>query len=106
MKTITATVPAWLTINSSLAAINDAHPERTISDLVFWASHNDDGSGPESWVKVGTAEITVTFDDVEQINSKQITVLRSAQQKVKADCELALNHIEGQIQNLLCIESK
>ncbi len=106
MKTITATVPAWLASNQSLATIKGGDPDRAVSDLTFWASHNKDGSGPESWVKVGTAEITVTFDDVEQITSKQIAVLRSAQQKVKADCELALTQLEGQIQNLLCIESK
>lgn len=107
MKTITATVPAWITGNAYLLhEINAMTPERAVSALAFFHPFNEDGSGPNGWVKVGTAEITVTFDDEAEITGQQITHLRAAQQKVKADCEVALNQLEGQIQSLLAIESK
>jgi hypothetical protein len=107
MKTITATVPAWISNHTAtLKTLSEETQERAVSDLIFWAPHSDDSTGPETWVKVGTAEITVTFDSAEKIICTQIATLRAAKRKVQADCEVALNQLEGQIQSLLAIESK
>lgn len=106
MKQIIATVPVWLTSQySTLTQIQNSTPERAVSTLGFFQPH-EGGKGIDGWIKVGSAEITVTFDDEAEIVGSQITMLRAAQKKVQADCEIALNQIEGQIQSLLAIESK
>ena len=107
MKTITATVPAWISTHTdSLKSLSEATPERAVSGLIFWEPHYAEGTSPDTWTKVGTAEITVTFGDHEKIIGTQIAMLQAAKRKVQADCEVALNQLEGQIQSLLAIESK
>jgi hypothetical protein len=105
MKTITATVPVFLTApHVTLKSLSEETPERAVSTLCYYQPHGD--SFPDRWTKCGMAEITVTFDDPEQITGSQIAILKAAKRKVQADCEVALNQIEGQIQSLLAIESK
>lgn len=102
---ITATINAYITgSHLTLKVLSSMSPERAVSSLAMHAPF--EYGEPEGWVKVGTAEVTVTFDDPEKITKTQIAMLRAAQKKVKADCEVALNQIEGQIQSLLAIESK
>lgn len=104
MKTITATVPAWITNQwTTLDSLSKCSAERVVSDIAFYKPN---GSAPDGWVKVGMAEVTVTFDAREQVVSNQVAMLRAAKQKVQADAELALNQLEGQIQSLLCLEHK
>jgi hypothetical protein len=105
MKTITATVPAWLTSSyPSLSSIMADSPERAVSSLMSCMTHSD--AVPEGWIKVGMSEITITFDDPAEVTESQIASLRAAKKKVQADCEIALMQLDGQIQSLLAIESK
>jgi hypothetical protein len=104
MKTITATVPAWLTSSyQSLDYVTSLSPENAVSALMFYLPGSN---APEGWAKVGSAEVTVTFDDPAEVTESQIASLRAAKKKVQADCEIALMQLDGQIQSLLAIESK
>jgi hypothetical protein len=104
MKTITATVPAWLTNASDrLSHIASMAPERAVSAIVSYLPHSD--VAPEGWIKVGMSEITITFDDPAEVTESQIASLRAAKRKVQADCEIALMQLDGQIQSLLAIEA-
>ncbi|MFA7290931.1 MAG: hypothetical protein WC023_01660 [Rhodocyclaceae bacterium] len=106
MKTITATVPAHITSSyCTLDSLEKCSPERAISALGLYQPSGDDNP-PDGWVKVGTAEVTVTFDDQDVIVGNQVAMLKAAKTKVQADCEIALNQLEAQIQSLLCIEHK
>ena len=106
MKTITATIPAYIT-NSycTLDSLEKCSPERAISALGLYQP-DADGNAINGWIKVGMAEVTVTFDDQDVIVGSQVAMLKAAKQKVHADCEVALNQLEAQIQRLLCIEHK
>lgn len=104
MKKITATVPVWITSKYvTLDSLDKSTPERAISTMNYYLPH-EDGTPPDGWVQVGTAEITVTLAPQDQIVGNQIAMLKAAQKKVRADAENALNQIEGQIQSLMAIE--
>lgn len=99
MRTISAEIPAWIT--------NDW---TTVNDLV---SHEDQASAVgslsyypqkiEGWTKVGTAQITVTFDDDDEIIGNMVDALKAQKQKVQADAQVEINRIEERIQSLLAL---
>ena len=61
------------------------------------------GSG---WTRVGTAEITVTFDNSDTITLSKIESLREEKKRVLAAAEAKATSIEGQIQSLLALPYK
>lgn len=101
MKTITATVPAFITNNLDTPEnMLTRDPIDAVSSMGYYKSPID------GWVQVGLAEVTVTLFDNSSFVSTKIEMLNKAKVKVQADCELALTQIEGQIQSLLAIECK
>ena len=107
MKTITATIPAFISdMSKTLADVIDSEPKRALSEIAYYEPHGDANIFPLGWIKIGMATITLTLDDHEQIVGNQIAMLKAAKQKVQADCEVALNQLDGQIQSLMCIEHK
>ena len=61
---------------------------------------------PDGWVKVGTATVTVTFDDDNAITGNLIDSLKATKEKTLADAQYEANQIEQKIQSLLAIEYK
>ena len=61
---------------------------------------------PDGWVKVGTATVTVTFDDDNTITGNLIDSLKEKKAKTLADAQVEANAIEQKIQSLLAIEYK
>ena len=51
------------------------------------------------------ADVLKTQKELVDANTAT-AMLQAAKRKVQADCEVALNQLEGQIQSLLAIESK
>ena len=58
---------------------------------------------PYGWVKVGTATVTVTFDDDNTITGNLIDSLKEKKSKTLADAQVEANAIEQKIQSLLAI---
>lgn len=100
-RTITATVPAWITSNYfDPKTLVDGEPGRVI-DGVGYSSLDMSTHG---WVKCGTAEITLTIDDPREVIDSKVTALQAQKKSVMAKAQMELNKLEGQIQELLCIE--
>lgn len=93
----TGTITAWMTPYNLLNADQLRDPE-----CVQQLSYSHHNMAPE-WVKVGTAEITVTLETDANITNGAITALRAEQQQVRADAEMKAQQIERRIQTLLAI---
>jgi hypothetical protein len=105
MKTITATVPAWLPDHcGTISDLMRAKEENAVEMAAFYTPVYD-GGGPDGWIHIGSAEITITLDDESSMVENAVASLRAAKKKVQADCEIALMQLDGQIQSLLAIEA-
>ena len=93
----TGTVGAWMTPYNMLNAEQLKDP-KCLKTLEYTA-HD---MAPD-WVKVGTAEITVTFCTTSDITASAVDALRKEQQTVRADAEVKAMDIERRIQTLLAI---
>ena len=93
----TGTIGAWMTPYNTLTA-EQLRDEKCIRSLQY-TEHN---MAPE-WIKVGTAEITVTLATAADITNSAITALRAEQQTIRADAEVKAQQIEQRIQSLLAI---
>ena len=92
-KTVSGTTSAWL---ASYAISRVATPEN-IDDLSF----SDHDMTEQGWVKVGTADITVTLEDNNEYVAAHVSTLRAAKARIQAEAEAQATRIEGMIQNLL-----
>ena len=93
----TGTITAWMTPYNTLNADQLRDPK-----CVQQLSYSHHNMAP-AWVKVGTAEITVTLETDANITNGAITALRAEQQQVRADAEMKAQQIERRIQTLLAI---
>lgn len=101
MRTITATVNASVFGGyATPEELISQDPEQSISRI------NLQADVPDGWVKVGTATVTVTFDDDNTITGNLIDLLRAKKSKTLADAQVEANAIEQKIQSLLAIEYK
>ena len=99
MKTITATVNA--SVFGGYATPDELmskDPREAIGRICMTAVV------PDEWVKIGTATVTVTFDDNNTITGNMIETLKAKKAKTLADAHAEANAIEQKIQSLLAIE--
>lgn len=97
MKTITATLGAWLQPNYNPS---DLEGDATRAASILSYTYHDFTS--DGWARVGTAEITVTLaDDLVQ---NKIEALREMLKQQRAESFMKEQRIEHQIQNLLALE--
>lgn len=99
MRTITATVNA--SVFGGYATPDELiqqDPEQAVSRV------NLSADVPDGWVKVGTATVTVTFDDDNTITGNLIDLLKAKKSKTLADAQVEANAIEQKIQSLMAIE--
>lgn len=103
-RTITATVPAWITSSSfDPRKLIDGKADEIIGALNYYSLGDMTDLG---WVKCGTAEITLTIHDEKEIIGNKISALKAEKAAVLADAEAKATRIDGMIQELLCIEYK
>lgn len=104
MRTVAAKTTAWLSDSSSfgLQDMVAGDPDSVVNGLVY-VSHDMSGHG---WVKVGTAEITVTIESADTIIANKIVALGNEKASILARAQKQATEIEGQIQQLLAIEYK
>jgi hypothetical protein len=102
--TITATVDAWLTSTTDtmdkLLSAKDS--KEVVSRLGF--SNWNMAKGTYPWVKVGTAEVTVTLLPRDEIVAVQTKVLQDELQKERADSQMRQNAILDRISKLQALE--
>ena len=100
MKTITATVQAYMSKYNSVENLEQTTPESAISQLVISTSPFDD------WIRVGSASVTVELADDKEIKAGLIESLKESKKKIQAEAEKNITEIDAQIQSLLAIEYK
>lgn len=104
MRTVTATVPAWITSDYfDPKLLIDGDPVIVISGLTFHGTSDMTGVG---WVRCGTAEITLTIHDENEVIGNKIAALKATKTAILAKAEAEATRLEGKIQELLCIEYK
>ena len=101
MKTITATVPAYMNKWSSIDELMARDPTSAIGSI--YTGNTCDLS---TWIWIGSASVTVEIADEKEINSKLVESLKEAKKKIQADAEKSITEIDAQIQSLLAIEYK
>jgi len=99
MSNITGTLKAWLPDHCNLSPEQVGTPA-ALESLVF-TRHDMRGSG---WTYVGEATITVDLVlTTEQLVASKIETLKVQQDRVRAEAQERVNHLEGMIQNLMAI---
>ena len=93
----TGTITAWMTPYNTLNADQLRDPK-----CIHQLSYSHHNMAPE-WIKVGTAEVTLTLETDADITNNAIAALRVEQQQVRADAEIKAQKIERRIQTLLAI---
>ena len=100
MKTITATVPAYMHKCLPLDELMNIAPESAISRILIGGTHD------ESWIWIGSASVTVEIADEKEIKTELVESLKKAKKKIQAEAEKNITEIDAQIQSLLAIEYK
>ena len=100
MKTITATVKAWITSSYYGPAEIAKDGDKSVSQL-FYSNH--DHTGTDGWCLVGSAEITVTLLDQDAIIGKKVESLRQELTNHRVNAQMKENALQEKIQKLLAI---
>ena len=100
------------TITTTLNVVASQHCEFTLEDyatkdaqelaqrLSYWPTHWDiDGGGS----LVGTAEVTITLHDADDLIANKVAALRAEKAQTLAEAEAKATRLERQIQQLLAI---
>lgn len=98
MKTVSATVKAWIAQHSSVSPADLLKGER-IDDLQFSAVD----MSRAGWTQVGTATITVQLTDERTMVSNKVNALREEAKNIRAEATAKVTRIEGQINDLLAL---
>lgn len=108
MKTITGTLNAFVTeyrqesYASKLQSVKSGNGDA--NDLIDVISFSDMDMSGKGWTKIGTAEITVTFDDDDTVRDNLVSGLKAKKAEILATAQDEATRIEEKIQSLLAIE--
>lgn len=104
MRTVTAKVNAYVTSEyTTIEQLYQGKPEQVIGALKFFY---DPSATPNSWVLAGTAEITLTLNDPDDLITHKVGALKAELRKTQANAEVRCNVLREQINNLLALEYK
>ena len=95
MKTITATVPAWLPYYVD-ARVLQSTGERIVSSIAYYEGDMT-GSG---WTRVGEADITIRLIGDDELIQVQIAALEKQRSAVLAEAQERCNYINDRISKL------
>lgn len=97
-------VAAWISRPEQVTVdtlLRHDKPSVALSAIVL-AEHDMSGAG---WVKVGTAEVTVTFDNHDEVVTRQVAVLRGELDEMRAEHQAKQTALLARINNLLALEA-
>jgi hypothetical protein len=97
MKTKTETVTAWVS-----AASRAAQAESLPVDFLAFTQLAQDMSY-SGWVKVGTAEITVTYEHANDLREKAAEAIRAQMQEAAAKYQAMQTELQERLNKLLAI---
>ena len=104
MRTVTAKVNAYVTnVYTTIEELYKGEPADVVGALKFYLNEH---ATPDSWVLAGTAEITLTLNDPDDLITHKVGALKAELRKTQADAEVRCNVLRGQINNLLALEYK
>ena len=101
MKTITATVPAYMNKWSSIDELIARNPTSAIGSI-----YTGNTSDISIWVRIGSAHVTVEIADENEIKAGLVESLKEEKKRIQTDAEKSITEIDAQIQSLLAIEYK
>ncbi len=97
MKTLTGTIGVYLNPYSSMS-VDDYDKCERLNAFCY-------GDGyPSNYIKIGTAEISVTFTARANVVANKVETLRDQLQEVRAAAQVKAKEIEQEISKLLAIE--
>lgn len=97
---VTTTIKAWITEYNHVTPDELKTPEG-VATLNF-SRHDMTMSG---WTFVGDATITVDILETRALVDNKVAALREQAASIRAEATAKVTKIEGQIQQLLCIEN-
>lgn len=102
MSQLTCTRSAWLTEPVNLVKI-DRSDAGSIHEYSYYLPENADYSG-YGWVKLGTAQITITLEDnEEELTRKSVEALNAAIEKIEEEHDKKVQVLKEAISKLQCI---
>lgn len=108
MKTITGNINAFVTEykgESYARAIQALKAGKgRVDDVIDQLSFSHLEMSNHGWTKIGTAEITITFDDDDTVRENLVASLKAQKAEVLATAQAEATRIEERIQSLLAIE--
>ena len=100
-KTIQGTVCAYLSEHApSVDTLMGMDAGPALGRLIFYPAD----AKVDGWTPVGTAYITVEFNDDKEVLNAQVDSLKQQQKKVQAEAEVKVNELQSRINSLLCLE--
>lgn len=96
MKTITATVPAWIT-NSGDVEMLKGTPEEAVCEAYYFARSDMTSAG---WTRIGTATITLEIVSTDSLVQNQVAALEKQMQAVMVDAQQKVNYFKDRISKL------
>jgi hypothetical protein len=104
MRTITATIPAWLVHDSCFGVqdLKNSDAVRIINGVSFMQFESPDYL-PAGWTRVGEASIVLTLVDEDALLANKVDALRREQKETLAEAQAKVTRLQGQIEQLLAI---
>ena len=103
MRTLTAETKVFASEYSGIGPKElETWEDKTLADRLIYSNTE----GIDGWTQIGTATVTVTLLESEQVIACAVEGLKAELQKTLADAEVKANMIREKIQNLLCLENK
>ena len=102
-RTVTSTASVWAPQYSILTPhdYETAGGHQLVPHLVYW--HPDAETFGTGCTRVGTAEITLTIADTDDLVANKVQALQAEKTQVLADAQAKATRLESQIQQLLAI---
>ena len=101
---VTGTIGAYISPHCSMTPADLEKPE-SFDRLSFIGAGSAKYYLSQGYTQVGTAEITVELLDRDALVESKIVALRAESATIRAEATAKCTRIEGQIQQLLCIEN-
>ena len=104
MRTLTATTKVFASEYSGIGPKElETWEDEQLADRLIYSRT---GGNMDGWTQIGTATVSVTLFESEQVIACAVEGLKAELQETLADAEVKANMIREKIQNLLCLENK
>lgn len=90
----------WRTVKDIEKQAQD-NPDQAVGSMTYTGPNQD--LSEYGWIEVGTAIITATLLENDEVNAKQVENLKAQIQEIQADAQKKVRVLEDRIQSLLAI---